>query len=105
MPPKPKPVKEGSFPEEPLLPPRASSDGVSPWRAGAGMDPDDLRFDRNAAAFETPPTTQHRNSARFAETLVAMANILVPFIAIVAVIVGGVYGIRAVLRLFLGTQG
>ena len=105
MPPKPKPVKEGSFPEEPLLPPRAWSDSVSPWRAGAGMDPDDPRYDRNAAAFETPPTTQHRNSARFAETLVAIANILIPFIAIVAVIVGGVYGIRAVLRLFLGAQG
>ena len=105
MPPKPKPVQEGSFPEEPLLPPRAWSDGVSPWRAGAGMDPDDPRYDRNATAFETPPNSKQANSRRFAEALVAMANILVPFIAIVAVIVGGVYAIRAVLRLFLGAQG
>ena len=102
MPPKPKPVQEGSFPEEPLLPTRAWSGGVSPWRAGAGMDPDDPRYDRNATAFETPPNPKQANSGRFAEALVAMANILVPFFAIVAVIVGGVYAIRAALKLFFG---
>jgi len=69
------------------------------------MDPDDPRYDRNATAFETPPNSKQANSRRFAEALVAMANILVPFIAIVAVIVGGVYAIRAVVRLFLGAQG
>ena len=69
------------------------------------MDPDDPRYDRNAAAFETPPNPKQANSGRFAEALVAMANILVPFVAIVAAIVGGVYAIRAVLRLFLGAQG
>ncbi len=50
------------------------------------------------------PTPQHDNPGRFAKALVGMANILLPFIAIVAVIVGGVYAIQDVLRFFLGAQ-
>ena len=57
-------------------------------------------YDRNATAFETPLSPNRANSRRFAEVLVAMANILVPFVAMVAVIVGGVYAIRAALKLF-----